>query len=185
MSFILNILRRGKKEPSDLQKAVMANIITSDAGRTASEREDAALLGINLNMIQDEGLTKWLDRLSVIKTDGHDGNPGEAIVDLNMLALRFMCSSLIRTSYVEPIDAEIAMMETEQFVNRIELQLPEDSYEFGGSNLLEAICAVIKTSWADAVNGRKAKLLKVSPRVFEVNLPEQQKKGQQQRSWMS
>lgn len=181
---ILGILRRGKKEPSELQKAAIHSIIAGESGRTASEREDAAILGINLNMIQDEGLTKWLDRLSVIKTNGKDGNPSDAFVDLNMLALRFKCSSLIRTSYVEAADAQIAMMEAEQFVDRIEMDLDEDNYEYGGTNLLEAICDVIKTSWADSVNGRKAKLLKVSPKVFEVNLPEQQKKGEQSRSWM-
>jgi len=35
---------------------------------------------------------------------------------------------------------------------------------------------VIQTAWSDAKGGRKAKLLKVTPRVFEITMPEPGKK---------
>jgi hypothetical protein len=60
----------------------------------------------------------------------------------------------------------------------VEMEMDEDTYEYGGTNLLEAIAKVIQTAWSDAKSGRKAKLLKVTPRVFEISMPTQ-RKGEQ------
>ncbi len=174
MSKILSaLMNRGKgKELSDLQKAVVHSITAAEGSRPLSEHEEAQNLGINRAMIQDDGLLKWLDALAKVK--GSD--PNYPIIDLNMLALRIKASPLLRTSYVDEADAKIAMLEAEQFIDRVEMELDEDTYDYGGTNFLEAMKDIIITSWADSTNGRKAKLLKVQPKAFEISVPEQQQK---------
>jgi hypothetical protein len=164
--------RRGKgKELTEQQKISIHSIFSGESSRSLSEREDAALLGINREMIHDDSLEKWLEKLSVLKSE-----EDEPIVDMNMMALRIKSSCLIRTSFVDPIDARIHMLEAEQFVERVELDMDEDTYDYGGTNFLEAVKDVIVTGWSDSVNGRKAKLLKVTSKAFEVSVPEQQQK---------
>ena len=47
------------------------------------------------------------------------------------------------------------------------------SYE---DKTLESISKIIQSAYSDAKDGRKAKLLKVTPRVFEIGMHETKKK---------
>jgi len=78
---------------------------------------------------------------------------------------------------VDPIDVEIAQLEVERFIDRVEMNMDEDTYEFGGTNLLEAFGKIIQTAWSDAKDGKKARLLKAQGRVIEVGMPEKKTKG--------
>jgi len=142
--------------------------------RPVSDTEMMEQLGINIHMIEDDKLNSFLENISTIK----DGDNKITDIDLNTLALRIMSTKLIRASWVDPIDVDIAQLEVEALIDRIELDMDEDTYELGGSNLLEAMGKVIQTSWSDAKNGRKAKLMKVSPKVYEITMTEPGKKKQ-------
>jgi len=130
-------------------------------------------LGINIHMIEDDKLNIFLENIALIK----NGDDKVEDIDLNALALRIMSTKLIRASWVDPIDVEIAQLELERLINRVEMDMDEDTYEYGGTNLLEAMSKVIQTAWADAKNGRKAKLMKVTPKVFEITMTEPGKKN--------
>jgi len=150
--------------------------VLGDSQRPISQQELMQQMGINLQIIEDEGLNSLLERMSFIENEGKDGKKSVQ-VDLDTLALRVMSSKLIRTSFVDPIDAEIAQLEVERFIDRVEMNMDEDTYEFGGTNLLEAFGKIIQTAWSDAKDGKKARLLKAQGRVIEVGMPEKKAKG--------
>lgn len=171
-NFLNRLLRRGdNSDRAEGKFQVTHGILSGDSMRPQSEQEMIEQLGINYHMLEDDELSRILMNLAITKNDGQ-----EAEIDLNALAMRIDASKVIRASYVEPIDAEIAQLEAERSVNRIELSLNEDTYEYGGTNLLEAYSRFVKTAWSDATKGRKAKLLKVISKSFEVNIPEAGKK---------
>lgn len=170
---MFKFLRRNKKTNSETSMIATHAAIMSDASRPVSETEMMEQLGINIHMIEDDKLNTFLETISVVKDC-----KGKIEVDLNTLALRIMSTKLIRASWVDPIDVDIAQLELERLINRVEMDMDEDTYEYGGTNLLEAMAKVIQTAWSDAKNGRKAKLMKVTPRIYEITMTEPGKKKQ-------
>ena len=170
---MFKFLKRNKGDGNTETKLVgMHAVLMGDSQRPLSESEMIEQLGINIHIIEDDKLNSFLEQICLIKD-----KQGKVLdVDLNALALRIMATKLIRSSWVDPIDVDIAQLELERLINRVEMDMDEDTYEYGGTNLLEAIAKVVQTAWSDAKGGRKAKLLKVSPRVFEINMPEPGKK---------
>jgi len=169
-------IRGQTKVDPELKRAMVHAGVLGDSQRPISQQELLQQMGINLQIIEDEGLNSLLERMSFIENKDNDGNE-TVTVDLDTLALRVMSSKLIRTSFVDPIDAEIAQLEVDRFIDRVEMNMDEDTYEFGGTNLLEAFGKVIQTAWSDAKNGKKARLLKASGRVIEVGMPQSKKEG--------
>jgi len=169
---VFDFLKR-KKEGSELKDAMKYGALMGDAQRGIADQEIMEGLGINPHMIEDEKLNTLLDNLTRVK------NPqtNEVIaIDMDALSLRVMISKLIRSSWLDPIDATIGQLEAERFITRVEMNMNEDEYEYGGTNLLESISKIIQTAYSDAKDGRKAKLLKVTPRVFEIGMHETKKK---------
>ena len=167
----------GKKPNNEELREVKAYAAYGEASRPLSEHEIVEQLGINYHMIHDDAIERVLEGSALREPNGEEeDNPSDRA---QTLAIRVLMSNLIRTSYVDPYDAEINKLKAERDIGLIELDMDEDSYEFGGSNLLNAFATIIKTAWDDAKNGRKAKLLKVMPRTLEIRTgtEEQSKKG--------
>lgn len=164
-------LRRGKKEDTETRSALKYAALVGEAQHPITSQEMYQQLGINVHIIEDDKLIELLERLSFAKNDND-----EVEVDKDSLALRVMASKLIRSSWLDPLDSIIGQLEAERLVNRIEMNMNEDEYEYGGTNLLEAFLKLIQTAYSDAKDGRKAKLLKVTPRVFEIGMRETKKK---------
>jgi len=156
-----------KKEGSEIKAAMTHGTVLGDTQRGIPDQELLQELGINIHMLEDDNLTALLKALSTSNKKNED---------LDDLALRVMSSKLIRSSWLDPIDTMIGQLEAERLITRIEMNMNEDEYEYGGTNLLEAISKIIQTAYSDAKDGRKAKLLKVSPRVFEIAMRETKKK---------
>lgn len=167
-----NPFRRNQKDPSELRTIATYGAIMGEAQRPQQEAEMMEQLNINIHIIEDEKLNSYLEQIAT-KVD-EKGNPNG--IHLDNMALRILTSKLIRSSWVDPIDVDIAQLEVERLVNRIEMNMDEDTYEYGGTNLLEAVAKVVQTAWSDAKGGRKAKLLKVTPRILEISMPEPGKK---------
>lgn len=169
---MFKLFNRNKGQNQELQGATAYAFVLGDSQRPPEETEAEKLLGINIHLLEDVELNDLLNQIALLK--GKDGNPND--IDLNALALRVMASKLIRGSWVDPIDVDIAQLELERLINRIEMDMDEDTYEYGGTNLLESIAKVVQTAWSDAKYGRKAKLMKVSARVLETTVTEPKKK---------
>lgn len=169
-----------KSEDKETRNLVIQGLAAGESQRPLTEQEMMESLGINIHMIEDSRVSDILSGMSCEVEAGGDGKPVVRDVDLNMLAMVVATSKLIRTSYVDSVDAEIGQLEAERFVLRQLIGMNEDTFELGGYNFLDAVSQIIKTAWSDAKMGRKAKLLKVTAKTFEVHTPE---KGEEKRGW--
>lgn len=173
MGFLDRILHKNKMQDSVTPIAVHG-LLSGGGQSSLSQDQLIEQLGINIHMIEDEILKVAHANFIQQYTRDKEGNPTPTgPPDLNMLALLWLSSKLIRTSFLEPIDSKIGMLTTELMISRMELMMEKRTYELGGTNLIEAIGEVIMTAYADAMNGRKAKLLKLSGRTTELRIPEQ------------
>jgi hypothetical protein len=164
---LFDFLRRNKKTDPALREAAMQAVVMGDTQKSQPEREMIESLGTNYHMMHDDPIELVLERDANI-----NDNPMSA-------ALRVHLSPLIRTAYIEPDDAEIYKLEAERDIALLEMDMDEETYEYGGSFLLQAYLHVIKTGYDDAKRGRKAQLLKVVPRVSRVSVQSETTKKQQ------
>jgi len=154
-------------------------MVHGESQRSLTQEQTMQDLGINIHMIEDENLISLLQSMSVELEKDDSGNTVIKNVDLNMIATVIMASKLIRTSWVDPIDADIMQLRLKRFMIRQELDMNEDEYELGGTNFNDALYTLLYTAWCDAKNGRKPKLLKVYGKSLEVRVAENKGKGQQ------
>lgn len=179
------ILRRGKRDP-EYSKALGLAYTQGQGQKPLSEQEWREQLGINYELLHDEFIEAMLQarcykpgRIVKIKDDG--GNEREIIVpelDRDMAALRTLMSHLNRTSFITSEEGELIKLYMERTIIGIEMKMDEDDYDLGEGNLLDAINVLIRLAVDDAVEGRKAKLIKTIPRRTEITVnPEQRKKG--------
>lgn len=156
-------------------------MVVADAGRSVSEIEAIRELGINRLMITDEKLDLMLEGMSFRTEMVPDPVSGKKVprrFTVPKWAAVFIArSQLIRTSYIDKIDAHIGMIKTRRLLRKAKMKMTEEEYEEGGALLLEAVELITDTAWCDAVEGKKPKLLKVSPRTYEIQW-KQGKKGE-------
>jgi hypothetical protein len=170
---------RPKLSPAE-EMAYSHGLVVADSGRTQSEIEHIRELGINRDLIDDDKLDQFLESFSmqtVLQPDPKDPKKmREVRIAVPRWAAVFIArSSLIRTSYMDPIDAAIGQIRTRRLLRKVKMSMSEEEYENGGALLLDAVRLITDTAWCDAINGRKAKLLKVSPKTFEIQWRDQQK----------
>ena len=173
--FLSNLFKKKSHASEEARQAALHGLIHGDSSRPLTQQQMMEQLGINIHMIEDDTVKQMLQSMSVELQENNGKLMATGNIDVNMLAMIVMTSKLIRTSFVDPIDSEIGMLDAERFVIRQEIDYDEETYELGGSNLNDALSQLIKTAWCDAKNGRKAKLLKVMAKTFEVRTPEAKK----------
>lgn len=170
------------ERPSISQEGKVAfahGITIADAQRSQSDYEAARELGINLHMINDDKVNSFLEGMAISQTIGKDPFTHKDVIVRSAVpkyaAVFIARSSLIRTSMIDPIDAQIGMLETKDLLMEVQMSMTEEEYEGGGALMMDAVKLITDTAWLDAQNGRKAKLMKVSPKSYEVSFKEQKK----------
>jgi hypothetical protein len=161
-------------------KVAFAHGITiADAQRSQSDYEAARELGINLHMINDDKVNSFLEGMAINTTMGKDPVSKKDVIIRSAVpkyaAVFIARSSLIRTSMIDPIDAQIGMLETKDLLLEVQMSMSEEEFEGGGALMLDAVKLITDTAWLDAQGGRKAKLMKVSPKSYEVSFKEAKK----------
>lgn len=164
-------------------KVAFAHGITiADTQRSQSDYEAARELGINLHMINDDKVNAFLESMAVTTSVGKDPITKKEVLIRTAVpkyaAVFIARSSLIRTSMIDDVDANIGMLETRCLLRRVRMSMTEEEYEGGGALMLDAVKLITDTAWLDARGGRKAKLMKVSPKSYEVSFKDG-KKGDQ------
>jgi len=162
---IFSFLRR-KKEPSENEKIAWQAGIIGELQRPQTEQEMIEALGINYHMIHDDDIEKLLLL----------GCSNEKELNLR-LAMRVLASSLFRTSFLDPFDAELYKLEIECEFDDIEIALDEESYEEGVLNVISAYRLMCQNAIDDAKFGRKAKLLKAYTKELTVKTSSESKGG--------
>jgi hypothetical protein len=179
------VFNRGTPKLTTGEKMAYSHgLVVADSGRTQSELEQIRELGINRLMIDDDKLDQFLESFSIkiaYIPDPKDPKGKKMVpvkIPVHKWAAVFMArSSLIRTSYVDNIDAQIGMIRSRRLLRKVKMTLSEEEYEEGAALLLEAVGMICDTAWCDAIDGRKAKLMKVNPKTFEIQWKGEQKKG--------
>ena len=163
---LFSFLRRRKQEPTETEKLTYQAGIIGELQRGPSEQEMIAPLGINYHMIHDDDIEKLLLlSFSNEKEFNH------------RLAMRVLASSLFRTSFLDPLDAELYKLEIECEFDDIEIALDEESYEEGELNVISAYRLLCQNAIDDAKFGRKPKLLKAYTKELTVKTSSERKGG--------
>jgi len=161
---------RGKNGNKELKKAIMGNVLVADASRPLQEERMTRELGINLHMIEDSHI---LDTLNQLIAFTHE----KGYVDFDLYALRNLVTKLLRTSRLEKIDAFILIKKTKIILRNIKMNMPDTLVALGVLNYIDSIEVLLWTAITDAVGGWKGKLLKVTPKVFEISMLDKKKEG--------
>lgn len=165
---MLGWLFHRKKGLDDSQKSIAYGVLASDAQRPVTEQEWREQLGINVEMIRAYDLLDILRQLRVMASESKQ-------IDFDVLALEALLSQIIRTSRLDKIDVAILTLKAQRIIGRIEMNMPEEFYEAGGINFLESCELIITTAISDAEGGWKAKLMKVTPKTFEIRMGQTEK----------
>lgn len=164
------------------------NLFSSENSRQTNDVEMRQALGTNIHMIEDEGLLSQIEAFSKYPVDvvtfETEVSPSGAVtsktitkpkelIDWNMVSLRVLSSKVIRTSWIDPKDADIYKEELEYAVEELKENLSQAEYQRKGP-FYDAVKFMLLTAIDDAVNGRKARLLKVQLKGFELSVQHQE-----------
>lgn len=190
----LKFWKRNTETLNEMDHSYATNLFTSENGKQSSDVEMRRELGTNIHMIEDEGLTQQIEifskyevmvpqveRLEPIKLP----ETGEIIeykpiykvvkkelIDWNMVALRVLISKVIRTSWIDQANAEIYKEQIEYDIEELKENLSHAEYQRKGP-FYDSIKFMLLTAIDDAVNGRKARLMKVQLKGFELSVQHQ------------
>ena len=100
-----------------------------------------------------------------------------AVIDYDMVALRLIISHVNRASFITPFQYKILKIKLRYVLKCIRIRMNPRDYNLGINNTLKAIEIYVSFLLADAVDGRKAKLLKTVPRITRLEVEGQEKQG--------
>jgi hypothetical protein len=178
----------GKKNDgmSDAEWGLTAGILQSENQRPTNDAEAQRELGINIQMVDSDDLMKDIERLAWRHYQVSDGNGGlrEVVVPHPVfLALKIEINRLHCMRVLNPIDAEIAICQLRYNFNKQKMKLSYPEYQqFGG--VIDALERMAIGAVHDSVKGSKSKLLKVTPRTFEVQFNRGGQKGEGNKGFM-
>lgn len=163
---------RKPKHPTEMEMALGSQLIASENTRPQSsqDRLDESL-GINPYLLADAQAVQMIRSLGYIETT----EGGKKVIRANpkFIALGIEISHIPRASWMGQLDAEIGIRNASCVCRRIKMKMSEDEYEAGGALVVDSVFhTLIVPGWLGAVDGRIAKLTKVSPKTFEVTYSE-------------
>jgi hypothetical protein len=156
-----------------------------ESQRNESEQQWREQLGTNYEMMHDDALEDlfnelmWQARLYQDPATKEWKVAKRAVIDYDMVALRLIISHVNRASFITPFQYKILKIKLRYVLKCIRIRMNPRDYNLGINNTLKAIEIYVSFLLADAVDGRKAKLLKTVPRItrLEVEGPEKQGKA--------
>lgn len=165
---------RGDKGKDEMGAAMAAGAANADLNRPQSS-EDALreAYGVNLLLLADEQPLRVVEALAFPRNaDGSFANANPKFA-----ALLVQCSYLPRASFLDKYDAEIGICQARINCRHITMQMTEEELEGGGGIFVQSVLnAVITPNYLSGIDGRLAKLTKVSPKSMEVTYREDKSK---------
>lgn len=129
--------------------------------------------GINALIMSDQDSMTFIDAAAVQRTEK------EIIANPNMVALRILSSYLPRVSFLTKDDALLGMLYARINCRHIAMSMTEDEFEGGGGAVINAtLSTIINSNYVSGIDGKLAKLLKVSPKTMEISYREDKAKKQ-------
>lgn len=163
----------GRKEPkSDMGQAMAAGLAQSELQRPQSSQDalDQAL-GINPYLLYSEEAIALIKALAI-----QPNKDGTYVVNPRYAALLIQADYTPRASFMAPIDAEIGIRRAAIMIRRIKMKMTEAEYESGGALVADSVHnTIITPNYLSGIEGKIAKLTKVSPKSMEVTYREAKK----------
>jgi len=160
-----------KKPHSEAPNPFTYGIACTEAAKNTEELRAQELQGIDRYFVISEELESTLDWLIKWAEKNNYSNYFN-----HFIAIKIRLCTLIRTSFVDPIDADIAMLDAEHAIGKFKLSLKNHDYKLGLGSILDAFNLVEQSAWCDAKNGRKLKIMKFTGKRIEITQPETQQK---------
>jgi hypothetical protein len=145
-----------------------------DAAKPDSEIARREELGINYELMHDDDIEELLtnamyldEYITTVDASGKTTKVDKverAYIDYDMAAARIMISPANRVSYVSRDLANLMRLRNSRLIKCIKMQMRPDRYNLGQANFFRAIETYVDYMLSDAIGGRKAELLKRSPR---------------------
>lgn len=176
-------MRKGDKMSSEMRQALVLAHVSGEASRTSESEMNRRLeLETNFEMLHDTPVEEMLTDMMYDKLYWTDPNEKDAAnplgkvhvargeLNYDMAALRMMWSQVNRASFLSPKEAGVIKIKIRNIMRRIKLQSRPDEYSLGKVNFLKAIEIHLYILLNDAIEGRKAKLLKMSSKGTTLNV---------------
>lgn len=165
---------KGQKAPNEMGAAMASGAANAELNRPQSS-EDALreAYGVNLLLLADEQPLRVVEALAFPKGENGAFMPANP----KFAALLVQCSYLPRASFLDKYDAEIGICQARINCRHITMQMSEDELEGGGGIFVQSVLnAIITPNYLSGIEGRLAKLTKVSPKSMEVTYREDHSK---------
>lgn len=188
----LHWFRRDNRQQLREEASLAIPIMASDSARAPSDIETQQQLGINIHMIESDDLMDDLTKLAERHYRIPAFNDGKPVVDEKgnhvfeervfyhpvFMTLKVHMDKLFSTRYLDPIDAEIAICQVEYEFNKLKMQLNYEEYTQWGS-YIDALKRMAVSAICDSKKGRKAQLMKITSRAYEMRMHpiEESKRG--------
>lgn len=184
----LRFWRKSEEQLTEQDHFYASGLFSSENQKTQSEIDQNRDMGTNLHMITDDGLLTQIEQFCKYQVEVPkvemipDGKGGfvphvtmetKDMVDWNMIALRALCTNVLCTRWIDPRDADYYKESLEYELEELKEQMSHSEYQRKAA-LFDAVKPILLTAIDDAVNGRKARLLKVQIKGFEVDVRHQQ-----------
>lgn len=185
--FVGGFFNRGDKISRELREQIL--LTTSHAElqqRGETERAWRQELGTNYELLHDDDIEDLLKRAMYkdVVVYNKEQKRYELIqgaeIDHDFAALRVIVSHLNRGSFITQADAEVMRWEVSAMLRRIKMQMRPDTYNLSVSNFLSSFRVFAEFLLSDAIEGRKAKLVKTIPRIAQVEVATTQGERRQQ-----
>jgi len=170
----------------EMRQALILAHVSGEASKTSESEANRRLeLETNFEILHDLDVEAMLtdmmyDKLYWVDSTEKDAqNPDGKVhvargeLNYDMASLRMLWSQVNRASFLSPKEANMIKIKVRNIMRRIKLQSRPDEYSLGKVNFLKAIEIQLYIMLNCAIEGRTARLLKMSSKATSLNVESQ------------
>jgi hypothetical protein len=162
-------MRDDHNKPTEFEMSLLHGLAQVEEGKTAADSEMQKLLAESGLIIQDSSLERMFQGMSKFKWKDSSGQEYEGTIPKNV-AMAVLNSHLIRSSYIDPIEAQIGILNARCILRRVKMKMSEEEYERGGALVVDAAYEIIRINYLSAINGREALVMKSQSKTVNLGV---------------
>jgi hypothetical protein len=162
-------MREDRNKPTEFEMSLLHGLAQVEEGKTAADSEMQKLLAESGIIMQDPSLDRLLQGMSRYKYTAPDKSVYEGTIPKNV-AMAILNSHLIRSSYIDPIEAQIGILNARCILRRVKMKMSEEEYERGGALVVDAAYEIIRLNYLSAINGREALVMKSQSKTVNLGV---------------
>lgn len=172
--------RKWRKKPNKEALDFGRSIAYGEQSKSDSAVEFDKTLGVNRELVHDPFLENLLEKMcwrwgAIYDAEGHPTQWVPIEPNYDGLALRTLLSHLNRVSHITEKEAVHLKLLARRALIGIEMGTEEYNFSMGRGNFYDSVLIQVHQIIDDSILGRKAKLLKVQPKITSVEVSERKK----------